>query len=1357
MKKLYLLATLLCVAFSGNVATAGGLKKTLPVTNQIHQGLRGLERPAAPVEKEKKSETLLTDQGTLSPRHKLTVVANPIPQNLLQSRGEVQLYAAPRESAPRYGLTVDDHDVITAPAEGVYKIYQRSGGNYYLGQNQKQVYSSDQSQCPYLETVETPDGTVYIKDILSTVTIGTWVKGTKTDGKIIVPAGQPLYYSADRGAHLRVQWGQVVEPYFTYMEEHPADFTFDIIGDSVALQGTSKGGAFIGAFWDNDMSFLGYGDYETGWKYLDVQKKSHELVQLPEGIEVEPWILTTASLSSTKDLVYDERRIRVAINGLDFYVQGLFRNYPNAWIHGDLVGKNVYFDTDQYLGLKDGTEGWACGLTAEGEDILSTDFAFQYDAEKNTLYCTTPIASNQHEFKWALKDIYYAAYIEKWTPVEFNVPFVDSLTHSENFLNYELVDANQDGYTWNFDSNNNLAVCFFSMDLIASDDWMISPAVNLTADQLYNFRLDAAARDAKYTEKFLVKIGKAPSPEAMTQTLIDTLAINNEAFDTFSSEDFKVAESGKYYIGIQCVSDPNMWRLALRSIGMSIPKPGVIPAAVSEAEVRPDAEGALQAEVVFTAPDKDNKGQALEGDVQVIVQVDEVTVDTITVAAGAQGSYLLKVNANQVYNVSLIPFVVEGKDGQKTRVSAWIGEDVPTIAKISGRNIGSKVFLSWAVADSGVHGAVVIPEKVTYKVYSTLIYEASDGLVFVNDQLLTPEPISATEFVIENEEFAECKQGSVGYNVVAENVAGQSEETTGLALVGKPYSLPFLEDFDGATLKYYWSGYGKIEFEDNDEGDNSYATIYGEEGKVAYLSTGKISLKGEEDPSLSLDVASYYGTPVKVYVDAASGTLEQIASFETTEEFVKQKVSLKDYVNEEWVVIILAGLFEQDDFLVLDNVAISDLPDNDLTVSLSAPASVLKGKTAQLEVTVENLGEVPASNYAVRVYADDNLVAEVDPKDIKELAFGREATYEVDYAVSLFTTVPEATLRAEVTFSADEDTNNNIDEVEISFRTPEEETVMSVAAATTAQGLSISWQPQEIKETECLEDFESYDDQCVEDGQYLGRWMGYDGDKLSSYTIDYEDMEIDWAFDDLLYAFCVWTPSLYTSIPENLAFSARGEKSLLFMGGMSVEDVESSDDWLVSPELTGKAQTISFWASEVTDEYGEEIYEVYYSTTDRDRSSFQLLTTDQVDTTEFTQRHYDLPEGAKYFAIRYVSEDVYTLIIDDIRYQGYNVERPAGYHLFVDEELVATLDADVTSYDYVSDLADGTHKVSVSVFYPGDRESLPVSTRVAVSAIETLSAEPVIPEVYTLSGLRLRTDKPRQSGLYIINGRKTAL
>ena len=199
-----------------------------------------------------------------------------------------------------------------------------------------------------------------------------------------------------------------------------------------------------------------------------------------------------------------------------------------------------------------------------------------------------------------------------------------------------------------------------------------------------------------------------------------------------------------------------------------------------------------------------------------------------------------------------------------------------------------------------------------------------------------------------------------------------------------------------------------------------------------------------------------------------------------------------------------------------------------------------------------------------------------------------------------------------------------------------------------------------------------------------------------------------------------------------------------------------NDDWLVSPELSGEAQTISFQVAEVTTNYGAEQFEVYYSTTDRLVSSFTKVLEGSVTSMQLAEVKVDLPAGARYFAIRYISADIFGLVVDDITYRTNSTVTPTGYNIYINEVLVGTAPADATTFEYTGALTDGDYKVSVSAVATTG-ETLPTSVNVAVTAIEQIGADAAQPaNIYNLSGLRLRADQLK-SGIYLIDGHKTSV
>jgi hypothetical protein len=1367
MKKLYLLATLAMVAFSGiagNEDVAKSFKKALPVKTEFSKKLKAsgfkAEDLAAKkksvlkqVEDQKKAEEQkeLEQKSTASAKHLYSLVNEKTLDLKFSNRDDATDFSAVKSSASKkgalYAPTINEYGIITEPGEGTTKFYKRSGGGYFL--QSQQLYTYDQSSLDLLETVEASDGTVYFKNLVGKYTSGAWVKGTKSGNKITVPTRQPVNYNSQYKTTLSVRWGTIAENSLVAADTIADVFTFVIAGDSIALQNTDPDGNFMGVFWDDDNTSTGYGDYNTVLREFTFEPKSRELVELPEGVTAEPWIITTSTYDDNDQEIISSVKGSVAIDFLDVYVQGLFPSYPNAWIKGTLLGEEVIFDEYQYLGQNSsGKDAWAVGLDVVDGNVITTDIVMAYDEENSALSVANPFSANASETGFSWVDLFYSAKLVKFVPNEYTAPFVDSLNSAISLLSYTTIDANGDGKTWAFDT---LPYITYNTKL-AADDWFITPAIQFEADKLYAFQIEARALSTSYPEKFEVKLGNAPTVEALTTTLLDTVTVSSKAFEAYYSEDFTVAEAGKYYIGIHGVSDPDQYKLVIRNLSVQYGIEGVRPDSVTKASFVADAQGGLNAVLSFTAPALDSKKNALEGDVSVILALNDKAIDTIATTAGAEVVYPISVEEDGAYSVTLTPYVIETKLGAKTTVSTWIGLDAPApVDTLIIANTGETLELTWpAVGNVGAHKGLVRPEEVTYNVYTVEIVEFFGMQMPMLGEILNEEPITGTSFSIPND-FE--NQDIVYYAVTAENDVDESEEVYASVLAGLPYELPLEESFDNGKMSYYWDIYYDDDSDWNGEaeGNGSFRLFFtGDNGGLTYFASGMVNVKDADNPIVSVETKSFHGTPLSIFVRTASGAFNKYTTLETTAEFATQTVSLKDFTAENWIQVYFVAQFPVQDTVYLDKIALVDQLTYNLALSLDAPATVKAGGKADLVINVKNLGQKDVADYVIKVYADDQLIDEYTKEVTDVLAFLQKAEFVSKFEPSIFSNAGDVTLRAEVVFAADENTADNADEVEITVKASEETPVQTVAANATDNGISVNWTIAEASVETIVEDFESYDQQIITDGESVNGWLGYDLDKKGTYGWQ-ASSGADWPYSGEAFAFAVWTPeSVFGQARPTLA---NGANSVIFISSPDGQN----DDWLVSPELTGEAQTISFKVSELTSQYGAEEYEVYYSTTDRNVESFTKVYEGAVPAADFSDVQVELPAGAKYFAIRYVSNDIFGFIVDDITYESVSVATPTGFNIYVNETLVATVGADATSYDYATTLNDGaTYKVSVTAIY-GEAESEPVNANVGVNAIEEIGADVKASDIYNMTGIRVRADKQLKSGVYVIDGQKTSV
>lgn len=154
-----------------------------------------------------------------------------------------------------------------------------------------------------------------------------------------------------------------------------------------------------------------------------------------------------------------------------------------------------------------------------------------------------------------------------------------------------------------------------------------------------------------------------------------------------------------------------------------------------------------------------------------------------------------------------------------------------------------------------------------------------------------------------------------------------------------------------------------------------------------------------------------------------------------------------------------------------------------------------------------------------------------------------------------------------------------------------------------------------------------------------------------------------------------------------------------------------NNDWAISPELTGDAQTISFYARsyDTSGQYPENVA-VYYSTGSKEASDFIKIegAGSNAVPSEWTEFTADLPAGAKYFAIVCESNDKFMLMVDDVTYTPAGVTANleiAGYNIYRDG--VKINDAPVADCEYIdSNVEVGTqYTYVVTVVYTDKGES----------------------------------------------------
>ena len=202
-------------------------------------------------------------------------------------------------------------------------------------------------------------------------------------------------------------------------------------------------------------------------------------------------------------------------------MQGLFSDVPSAWIKGVREGNNVTFAQDQYIGQVAGKPNYMAGgqTNAEGKKDIC-DFVLAYDEETDTYTNVTDYLVQN-----TTKGVIY--YVQAYNNIvitrdvndgAYTIPYTQGFDTQAAFSEFTIINANNDGRTWNYGGSISQNVTYQWDTNNAADDWLITPAIIMAPNTEYEFSFDTKATGD--IERFEVKIGSEPTAEAMTKTII---------------------------------------------------------------------------------------------------------------------------------------------------------------------------------------------------------------------------------------------------------------------------------------------------------------------------------------------------------------------------------------------------------------------------------------------------------------------------------------------------------------------------------------------------------------------------------------------------------------------------------------------------------------------------------------------------------------------------------------------------------------------------------------------------------------------------------------------------------------------
>lgn len=950
-------------------------------------------------------------------------------------------------------------------------------------------------------------------------------------------------------------------------------------------------------------------------------------------------------------------------------------------------------------------------------------------------------------------------------------PYYQGFDNASALSTLTVLDENNDGTTWQFleDDGSNQSAVSISYAEVDHDDWLVLPALNLKAGVLYNLSYRVATMGASFPEELEVKYGAEPNAAAMIHEVASKTEYTNDQYVTVKKE-LTVDKDQVVYIGFHCTSNADWcYQLVLDDIkleGNSLKAPD----ATTKLSATPATDGSLKVRIDFTAPDKAIDGTKLTSDLDVYILRDGAELQQMSAIKPGQDYYYMDNYAVQGLNTySIIACNSEGTGRESKSVEAYVGEDTPSKVQNIKTSVGDNVItLTWDAVTTGEHGGHMSTEGMSYNVYEIFEGDTGADLELIN---CVEEPKVTIEYDVN-----EGDQDMINYALSAENETGEGPRAMSPGIiVGKPYDLPFEEHFKGGRLdNTMWfieeKGSEESTFSlmqgfsaDGDGGCAGYVSASAKD--AALLGSGKISLKGAANPTLVFSTKSTMADAkgkVVVYIRKPDLSEKQLCVVDyskldnSAKDWPTTSVTIPaEYTSLPYVMFTFVTSAAEGESVYFDQIYVRDVVAKDLRATLSAPSKVRKGDKVTARVMVTNMGSVAVDNYTVNLYAGDKLV---DTKTVKEsLASYASRTEALTYSTSVMDASP-LKLKAEVVVEGESTPEDNEDAAEVVLNVSTLTGPDAVTATASDEStVVVEWTKVNETSDRVTDDFDAY---AAWSKDSFGDWTSVYGEKgiakgpfSNSYPHPNENER---------FAYTVVEPS--TWLPAELLDKyacLKPHSGIHYLASFySVENSQfiPADNWLISPSLSGEAQTVSFWANNFNSQGTKytENFEVLYSTSGITLDDFKSTGKKfEATTGEWKEYTVDLPAGATYFAIHNNTADTYMFMLDDVTYTA-GCGKVLGYNVYRDGKLLKRVEPNAELR--ITDKApSGKHTYAVSALYAGG-ESEATKSAVVTDINGVVNAIDGTFDVFTVDGKRIAKGVTSLDGIargfYIVNGKK---
>lgn len=875
-----------------------------------------------------------------------------------------------------------------------------------------------------------------------------------------------------------------------------------------------------------------------------------------------------------------------------------------------------------------------------------------------------------------------------------------------------------------------------------ADDWLFLPVTNFAdAAKVYTFSASIFGTNARYAESYEVllctstdgtdaSIVKTIVPERVASTFARGTSTIENMSETFY---FTVPKAGTYYVAVHVTSPKDLYNLYLTNFAVSssdaISSAG--PGLPTGLSATAGAMGALEAEVSFTMPTASVAGTAYGDDKVLSASIQAEGCETVKVTGKPGETITTKVTTKQGENTITVTVADGDNVGAPDSIDVYTG----VVAPGTVRNLESSVSaddmtmtLTWEAPESGdLDNGYVAPTGINYYLCERKTVDGQTGW-FVTSPIGT-DVYTYSYTVPEGTPLMAAHLG-----IVAENAAGLAEDFVNVsAMIGKPLEIPFENNYSaGDFVQPILTFDSSASFYVDDPG--VLFSQYSTPDKRAALFTQsfyaiqdggimlpKFSTLGMQHAAFEINTFGGSCKSFAVYAKAPGMDQPQLIKEYAGEDFtesgpVKERVELPAaFQNQSWVEITLrystTGYTQS--FIIYGFRYVDNIPHDFAMLKIAGSSIARIGEENVFTAQAMNFGYesdiFPGAEWSLKNASGEELAHVVVPKGTEPV----EADGIVENRIS-FTPNADNLGDITLTFTLNADggkDNNNTASYTFTVEKGIEPVVTDLHSTEASYDkVALAWTAPEPAPV--IESFEDETPFTLDDeSEMIAQFRRHDGDGETVWGLNDEGYGSQpWANEPM--SFMVWSQEAIGEILDNKNLSIEansGDKFLVAFCPAPEEDggkAGAADDWLISPKVDG-GSSLSFSARAFSYAYGAETIEVMYSTGSDKPEDFKVLSTVELKGAEdehpmWQQYSFELPADAKYFALHYVSHDIFGIMLDDIAYapEGETV-KVTGFEVYRNGILATTVadsaceDTDVqpdTQYTYtvVPTLSNGS-------------------------------------------------------------------